>query len=96
VERAIYQSEDPQEPIKEIVFDPFESPYRPRRHKDAASSLPKAGAKHFKEQVQDVEVALIRDALEQCQYNQRKTAKLLGLSYDQLRGYLRKYDKALN
>lgn len=96
VERAIYQSDEPDQPIREIVFDPFESPYRPARKKDAGRSLPKAGSKNFKEQIQDVEIALIRDALEQCQFNQRKTAKLLGLSYDQLRGYLRKYDKALS
>jgi len=31
-------------------------------------------------------------ALKECQFNQRKTAKLLDLSYDQLRGYMRKYD----
>lgn len=29
--------------------------------------------------------------MQRCQYNQRKAASLLGLSYDQLRGYLRKY-----
>jgi psp operon transcriptional activator len=29
VERAIYRTWDGEQPIKEIVFDPFESPYRP-------------------------------------------------------------------
>lgn len=95
IERAIYQSEDPEQPIKEIVFDPFESPYRPRGKKTTKQNMPKAGEKNLKEQVQDFEVAMIQDALQQCQFNQRKTADLLGLSYDQLRGYLRKYDKML-
>ncbi len=50
-------------------------------------------AENFREQ--DLKVAMIQDALQQCQFNQRKTADLLGLSYDQLRGYLRKYGKEL-
>ena len=95
VERAIYQSEDPEQPIKEIVFDPFDSPYRPKSKNSAKQNLPAAGEKNLKEQVQDFEIAMIQDALQQCQFNQRKTADLLGLSYDQLRGYLRKYSKEL-
>lgn len=46
----------------------------------------------FKQQVQDYEIRILNEALRQCQYNQRKAAKLLDLTYDQLRGYLRKYD----
>ncbi|PCJ42913.1 MAG: phage shock protein operon transcriptional activator [SAR86 cluster bacterium] len=95
IERAIYQNEDPEQPIKDIVFDPFESPYRPKSKNAKKQNLPKAGEKNLKEQVQDFEVAMIQDALQQCQFNQRKTADLLGLSYDQLRGYLRKYGKLL-
>jgi len=30
VERAVYRAWDGEEPIKEIIFDPFESPYRPK------------------------------------------------------------------
>jgi len=45
-----------------------------------------------KHQVQEFEKKFWREALKTCQYNQRKTAKLLDLTYDQLRGYIRKYD----
>ena len=38
------------------------------------------------------EIDLINDALKHCQYNQRKTADRLGLTYHQLRGYLKKYN----
>jgi len=38
------------------------------------------------------EIDLINDALKYCQYNQRKTADCLGLTYHQLRGYLKKYN----
>jgi psp operon transcriptional activator len=41
--------------------------------------------------VADFEQRQLRRALEAAQFNQRKAAPLLGLSYDQLRGYLRKY-----
>jgi psp operon transcriptional activator len=46
----------------------------------------------FQEHIQNYETELLRKALEHCQFNQRKTATFLNLSYHQLRGYLRKYD----
>lgn len=104
VERCVYQSEDPEQPIKDVVFDPFASPYRPASARDGATTPAGApatmvsdedfevGSIGFKHQVQEFEKKILREALKQCQYNQRKTAKLLDLSYDQLRGYLRKYD----
>jgi psp operon transcriptional activator len=46
----------------------------------------------FREHIQNYETELLRKALEHCQFNQRKTASFLNLSYHQLRGYLRKYD----
>ncbi|WP_448566507.1 phage shock protein operon transcriptional activator [Thalassotalea ganghwensis] len=41
---------------------------------------------------QDYEINLIQTALENCQYNQKKTAEALELTYHQLRGYLKKYN----
>ncbi|MCO4799087.1 MAG: phage shock protein operon transcriptional activator [Colwelliaceae bacterium] len=41
---------------------------------------------------QEYEVELIKSALENCQYNQKKTADALELTYHQLRGYLKKYN----
>ena len=46
----------------------------------------------LKEQVQEFETRLIQEALKESRYNQRRAAELLGLTYHQLRGYLRKYD----
>lgn len=51
-----------------------------------------AEAFDFRQQVQDYEIAILREALARCQFNQRRTAEFLNLSYHQLRGYLRKYD----
>ncbi|RUO22487.1 phage shock protein operon transcriptional activator [Aliidiomarina iranensis] len=45
----------------------------------------------FKQVAQDFEIKVLTDALANCQFNQKKTAELLGLTYHQLRGYLKKY-----
>lgn len=48
-------------------------------------------AQDFKTLSQDFEVSLIKQALAASQYNQKKTAELLNLTYHQLRGYMKKY-----
>ena len=101
VERAVYRSE-PDRAIDEIVFDPFASPFRkpagtqpppPTQAppptepvRDSDSSL------DFKAQVRAYEIRLLQEALKLNQFNQRHTARALGLSYHQLRSQLRKYD----
>lgn len=45
----------------------------------------------LKELRQDFEKTVLRRALQHCRYNQKKTAAHLGLTYHQLRGYLKKY-----
>jgi psp operon transcriptional activator len=45
----------------------------------------------FKILAQEFEVCLIKQALAASQYNQKKTAELLNLTYHQLRGYMKKY-----
>ncbi|MFK7864957.1 MAG: phage shock protein operon transcriptional activator [Pseudohongiellaceae bacterium] len=54
--------------------------------------LENAEAIDFKNEVQEFEINLLKRAMEQAQFNQKKAAEVLGLSYHQLRGYLRKYD----
>ena len=46
----------------------------------------------LKQQSQDFEINLIQMALKDSQFNQKKTATKLGLTYHQLRGYLKKYN----
>ncbi|MFD2166280.1 phage shock protein operon transcriptional activator [Thalassotalea euphylliae] len=41
---------------------------------------------------QDYEIKLLKSALASCQFNQKKTAEALELTYHQLRGYLKKYN----
>lgn len=46
----------------------------------------------FKEYTENSEIELLQRALAEGQYNQKKTADLLSLSYHQLRGILKKYN----
>jgi len=45
----------------------------------------------FKKNSGEFEIDLIQQALKKAQFNQKKCADLLGLTYHQLRGYLKKY-----
>ncbi|HKJ18694.1 MAG TPA: phage shock protein operon transcriptional activator [Xanthomonadales bacterium] len=96
VERAIYTALGTEGPIEDIVFDPFDSPWRPTsQHEDEKQeSVTQAieGPYEFKQHIQDYEIRLINEALETCKFNQKKTAEYLGMTYHQLRGYLRKYE----
>jgi len=99
VERAVYTCQDDDQPIVEIIFDPFDSPWRPGMQ-DVKSEPGPAGLPNepydFKQCIQDEEVRRIKDAMEQCRFNQKKTAEFLGMTYHQLRGYLRKYELTEN
>lgn len=96
IERAVYSSLGSDEPISEINFDPFDSPWRPggaEEETSAVSSLNSPSeAYDFKEHIQNTEIGLLQAALKKCRFNQKKTAKYLGMTYHQLRGYLRKYE----
>ena len=97
VERCVYRNADPLKPVDVITLDPFESPFRPRAVAPTAPTgvKPKAAADlplDLKETVQEFEIDLLNRALEEGRFNQRRAAELLGLTYHQLRGYLKKYN----
>jgi psp operon transcriptional activator len=104
VERAVASSagDAPADaPIDGIVFDPFESPFRPRPHaapQQSAAAPPAAPAEpaaplpsDFKAAVASFETALLTRALQEARHNQRLAAKRLGLGYHQFRNTLRKH-----
>ena len=105
VERAVYRWPEPGRPISSIIFDPFASPWKPRPMMPVATppsgdSLPPAVAAMVSDHadVSDLraavdahEAAIVRAALERFRYNQRATAKGLGLTYDQLRHCMKKH-----
>ncbi|PYE35530.1 psp operon transcriptional activator [Idiomarina fontislapidosi] len=123
IERSVYRTGNGHIPVSDIIFDAFESPFRPQNRPLTRSNTANtaASSEHIdeanthdtptesespdiksptinlespidlKEQSQQFEIQLLTEALKLCQYNQKRTAKHLGLTYHQLRGYLKKY-----
>jgi psp operon transcriptional activator len=99
VERAVYQSVS--DTIDRVVFDPFHSPFAPlpaadrpamaEAPGDAMDGPPVSLARPFTELVEAYEQALLRTAMDEARFNQRRAAALLGLTYHQFRGLYRKY-----
>ncbi len=103
VERAVHRSDNGH--IDTVVFDPFISPYESlpaavmeEENGKSMMTLPVADSGPFsiKEAVEELEKNMIRRALTSCRHNQRKAAEHLGLTYDQLRGKIRKYGDAVS
>ncbi len=97
VERAVYRT-GADEPVAEVVFDPFESPYRPPAPLGISAPEPPpspqrpTGPRDFTAAVAEFERELLQEALAETHYNQRAAARRLGLSYHQLRHLLKKHD----
>ncbi len=96
VERAVYRTADPQAPVAEIIFDPFESTHRPATvtappggaAPAVAAAAPKEtenGNGSFHQQLRDFEHALLQEALTKSAGNQKQAAQQLGLGYHQFR-----------
>ena len=105
VERAVYRWADELGPVARVQLDPFESPWRPKGANGGAASpaaepapgkatrpKPIAPVNDIRGAVADYERTLLTAALEQHRFNQRATAKVLGLSYDQLRHMMKRHD----
>ena len=104
VERAVYRSDAAI--ITEIDFHPFASPYektdvpaaeKPPAAEDADVTDPDAWlGRSLNEAVWRLKVKMIRNALQKAKYNQKKAARILGLTYHQFRGLYRKYQAKQN
>ncbi len=100
VERSVYRSEDKTRMVSGIAFDPFDSPFQPRSE-EPAPAAPVGTASigshapllplDFKKRMLETERGLLAAALEKSRFNQKVAASLLNLTYDQLRGKLRKH-----
>ncbi|WP_116473513.1 phage shock protein operon transcriptional activator [Zobellella maritima] len=95
VERSLYRQGSPDQPLASLCLDPFASPWRPTTDNMPAPVNELRLPTDLKAQLAGQEVAFIKAALVQARYNQRQAAELLGLSYHQLRGLLRKYSTRL-
>ena len=97
IERSVYRAKDAEQPIAEIVFDAFDSPYKMAMPVEGQKAVtrrrrPPLLPTDLKQRLIDTEVDLLEAALEKARFNQRMAADLLGLSYHQFRGKLRKFN----
>ncbi len=103
IERSVYRHANAERKLAKIVFDPFDSPYHstttePASAQADASSPAINQARDPVELPRDLKAALaeresywVRGALEKANFRQSVAAELLGLSYHQLRGAMRKH-----
>ncbi|MGI9485951.1 MAG: phage shock protein operon transcriptional activator [Geminicoccaceae bacterium] len=107
VERSVYRhltSDHVSEQVKEVILDPFHKLWSSRAASKAsaiateqpATRGPPDGSYDYKAKVERIERELIVDALQRNRHHQRATADYLKLTYDQLRGLIRKFELADN
>ncbi|NCD05593.1 MAG: phage shock protein operon transcriptional activator [Spirochaetia bacterium] len=108
VERAVYRSDTSL--ITEIDLDPFKNPFESEESSKEIivkefSNIEKEDNNKIEEETlilnnylinrQNFDLQYLKQALIEANNNQREAAKLLGLSYDQLRGLYRKFKHLL-
>lgn len=102
VERSIYRAAEPDQVVDEIHFDPFAHGHGPAPAMtpgDGTGRSPEQGARagveslplDYRAVVSNFEQRLLARALAAAGGNRRAAAESLALSYDQLRGLLRKH-----
>ncbi len=97
IERSVYRSAEPEKPLKSIAFDPFDSPFQlaPSASpvsRPAARRRPPLLPMNLTDRMRESEKECIEAAMSRARFNQKIAADLLGLTYHQLRGKLKKHD----
>lgn len=103
IERSVFRQGETDEPIEQIIIDPF--PKHTESQSNETEKAPVVTKKiepvmeqtnsqiDFKQHINQLEKALLIQALEQNQQSQKQAAKALNLSYDQIRGLMKKHLK---
>ena len=97
VERSVYRLDEVSAQIREIAFDPFDSPFQVAD--DETDRTATAATKPIEplfpidmvKRLHDTEKKLLEAGLKKARFNQKMAADLLGLSYHQLRGKMKKH-----
>ncbi|HDL6961807.1 TPA: phage shock protein operon transcriptional activator [Yersinia enterocolitica] len=97
VERSVYRHGDSNKALDNIIIDPFA---RQQNRENEGIERNESGSQtgelptlplNLKDWLHNSEKQMLKQALEQARFNQRKAASLLGLTYHQLRGMLKKH-----
>ncbi|PMH46724.1 phage shock protein operon transcriptional activator [Vibrio sp. 10N.286.49.B3] len=99
VERAIYQHGMATQLIHSVSLNPFDNQWSASINSDSHQAIDIATSPEnaftfpldYKTWHEEQDQTLLRQALKVAKYNQREAADMLGLSYHQLRGMVRKY-----
>ncbi len=103
VERSLYRWADPSTPVGEIILDPFQRDWSeiPAQQApgtaadDSSAQQAETGSENgisdFNAHMAALERRFLLGALARHGHNQRRTAEAIGLSYDQIRGLVRKH-----
>ena len=91
VERSLYRWSNRDEPVGAVIIDPFRSVPDATAEETRKPLEKEMQSLSFEVRVKKFELAVLKEALAECQFHQKNTAKMLGLTYHQLRALLRKY-----
>ena len=97
VERAVYRSNA--SVVTTITFNPFDNPFESRSANPSPVGTPDQTAdavraskpKPFKKAIREYERQLMQEALRATQFNQKRAAAMMGLTYHQFRGLYRRH-----
>lgn len=93
-ERSLYRwiAEGGAGPVGAVVIDPFpEAPRTQQARTMGSAAKPSVGAFDLRRELDAVEKRWVEDALAAAQWNQKEAARRLNLTYDQIRGVIRKH-----
>ena len=102
VERSLFRATDPERPIKTIVIDPFSSASEASAtgtERSEQTEVIKSTDDNpnwpvsLKDMLRETELDWLQRALASCDQRQNEAAKLLSLSYDQMRALMRKHQQ---
>lgn len=91
IEWAVYRHGTDTHPIHEIIFDPFRCGWDSSAPEALETTNSFSFPIDYKQWQENQDRAILTAALQEAKFNQRQAAELLGLSYHQLRGMIRKY-----
>lgn len=97
IERSVFHSDEADSRLHTVRLDPFASPFGEQSGEtssavhEATRPVEHSPEESFTETMTRIEKSLVQEALARNQHNQRATAQAMGLTYDQLRGLVRKY-----
>jgi psp operon transcriptional activator len=93
VERSVYRWGNPATKVDALILDPFQSPFPTKGSPPTGTTSIATGeaAANFSGRLLAIEKQMLEEAMTENGHNQRLTAQALELSYDQLRGMVRKH-----